>query len=123
MVTEKRIAAPKKNRIISAGRLEYEKGYDLLLESIRLIQEDLRQLNYDVHIYGSGSKKTSLVDFINQYHLNDLIKIYEPTQELNNKLAQSKIVVVPSRNEGFGMIILEAMVQDNIVISLSLIHI
>ena len=31
MVTEK-IAAPKKNRIISAGRLEYEKGYDLLLE-------------------------------------------------------------------------------------------
>ena len=117
MVTEKRIAAPKKNRIISAGRLEYEKGYDLLLESIRLIQEDLRQLNYDVHIYGSGSKKTSLVDFINQYHLNDLIKIYEPTQELNNKLAQSKIVVVPSRNEGFGMIILEAMVQDNIVIS------
>ena len=94
-----------------------QKGYDLLLESIRLIQEDLRQLNYDVHIYGSGSKKTSLVDFINQYHLNDLIKIYEPTQELNNKLAQSKIVVVPSRNEGFGMIILEAMVQDNIVIS------
>ena len=84
---------------------------------IGLIQEDLRQLNYDVHIYGSGSKKTSLVDFINQYHLNDLIKIYEPTQELNNKLAQSKIVVVPSRNEGFGMIILEAMVQDNIVIS------
>ena len=74
-------------------------------------------MNYDVHIYGSGSKKTSLVDFINQYHLNDLIKIYEPTQELNNKLAQSKIVVVPSRNEGFGMIILEAMVQDNIVIS------
>ena len=46
-----------------------------------------------------------------------MIKIYEPTQELNNKLAQSKIVVVPSRNEGFGMIILEAMVQDNIVIS------
>lgn len=74
-------------------------------------------MNYDVHIYGSGSKKTLLVDFINQYHLNDLIKIYEPTQELNNKLAQSKIVVVPSRNEGFGMIILEAMVQDNIVIS------
>ena len=56
----KRIAAPKKNRIISAGRLEYEKGYDLLLESIRLIQEDLRQLNYDVHIYGSGSKKENI---------------------------------------------------------------
>ena len=63
MVTEK-IAAPKKNRIISAGRLEYEKGYDLLLESIRLIQEDLRQLNYDVHIYGSGSRKHYLLTLL-----------------------------------------------------------
>ena len=33
------------------------------------------------------------------------------------KLAQSRMTVVPSRNEGFGMVILEAMAQDNIVIS------
>ena len=32
MVTEKELLLQKKNRIISAGRLEYEKGYDLLLE-------------------------------------------------------------------------------------------
>ena len=30
---------------------------------------------------------------------------------------QSRMTVVPSRNEGFGMVILEAMAQDNIVIS------
>lgn len=47
----------------------------------------------------------------------DIIQLNESTQDLNSKLAQSKIVVVPSRNEGFGMVILEAMAQDNIVIS------
>ena len=117
MLTEKKIAAPKKNLIISAGRLEYEKGYDLLLESVRLIQDDLRRLHYEIHIYGNGEEKEALIHFINQYQLADIIKIYESTQELSSKLAQSKIVVVPSRNEGFGMIILEAMSQENIVIS------
>ena len=64
MVTEKELLLQRKIVIISAGRLEYEKGYDLLLESIRLIQEDLRQLNYDVHIYGSGSKKHHLLTLL-----------------------------------------------------------
>ena len=54
----------------------------------------------------------------NYYHqLNDLITIHPATQHLNEKLAQSRMTVVPSRNEGFGMVILEAMAQDNIVIS------
>ncbi|MDK6297963.1 glycosyltransferase family 4 protein [Staphylococcus caprae] len=117
MITEKKIAAPKKNIIVAAGRLEYEKGFDLLLESVRLIQDYLRSLNYEVHIYGDGKEKLQLQEFINQYDLGDIIQLNESTQDLNSKLAQSKIVVVPSRNEGFGMVILEAMAQDNIVIS------
>lgn len=117
MITEKKIAAPKKNIILSAGRLEHEKGFDLLLEAVRLIQDYLRSLNYEVHIYGNGKEQHQLKAFIDQYELNDLVQLNPSTQELNSQLAQSKITVVPSRNEGFGMIILEAMVQDNIVVS------
>ena len=51
IANNKRIAAQKKNIILAAGRLEYEKGFDLLLESIRLIQDDLRHLNYELHLY------------------------------------------------------------------------
>ena len=85
---------------------------------MRLIQDYLRSLNYEVHLYGDGKEEHhQLQEFIDQYNLSDIIQINASTQELNSKLAQSKIVVVPSRNEGFGMIILEAMLQDNIVIS------
>lgn len=61
------------------------------------------------------------VDICNNWliedQLNDLITIYPATQQLNTKLSNSKITVVPSRNEGFGMVLLEAMAQDNIVIA------
>ncbi|OFV06709.1 MULTISPECIES: glycosyltransferase family 4 protein [Staphylococcus] len=117
IIDNKRIASQKKNIIIAAGRLEYEKGFDLLLESIRLIQDDLRHLNYVLHLYGDGQEKDSLIQFINQYHLQDIVELYPSTPKLDQKLAQSKITVVPSRNEGFGMVLLEAMAQDNIVIS------
>ena len=117
IANNKRIAAQKKNIILAAGRLEYEKGFDLLLESIRLIQDDLRHLNYELHLYGDGQEKEHLKQFIDQYQLQDIVHLYPATPSLNQKLAQSKITVIPSRNEGFGMVILEAMAQDNIVIS------
>lgn len=107
----------KENIIMSAGRLEFEKGFDILIESIRRIQDDLKRLNFKVEIYGDGQERESLQQLIDQHHLNDLITLYAATQQLNTKLAKSKITVVPSRNEGFGMVVLEAMAQDNIVIS------
>lgn len=49
-----------------------KKGFDLLLESVRLIQDYLRSLNYEVHIYGDGKEKLQLQEFINQYDLGIL---------------------------------------------------
>lgn len=110
-------ATKKENIIISAGRLEFEKGFDILIESVRRIQNDLKRLNFKVEIYGDGQERGHLQQLIDQHQLNDLITIYPATQQLNTKLSNSKITVVPSRNEGFGMVLLEAMAQDNIVIS------
>ncbi|UDI77615.1 glycosyltransferase family 4 protein [Staphylococcus taiwanensis] len=117
IVNNHKLNVLKENIIISAGRLEYEKGFDLLIESIRRIQDDLRKLNFTVEIYGDGQERHHLQQLINTNKLDDLITIHPATQQLNNKLAHSKITVVPSRNEGFGMVLLEAMAQDNVVIS------
>ena len=81
------------------------------------IKDTLRQKKYKIEIYGEGQEHQHLQETINHHHLNDLITIHPATQHLNEKLAQSRMTVVPSRNEGFGMVILEAMAQDNIVIS------
>ncbi|BCU53052.1 glycoside hydrolase [Staphylococcus auricularis] len=107
----------KAQRIVAAGRLEYEKGFDLLIESIRVIQQSMRQLNYTLSIYGEGTEREHLQQLIDQYELNDCITLHPHTRQLAEKLAQSEMTIVPSRNEGFGMVILEAMNQGSIVIS------
>ena len=79
----------------------------------------MRHLNYVLHLYGDGQEKDSLIQFINQYHLQDIVELYPSTPKLDQKLAQSKITVVPSRNEGFGMVLLERWLK--ITLSLALL--
>lgn len=117
MIDEPRLDVQRQKVIVAAGRLEYEKGFDLLIESINEAQETLREHGYQVHIYGNGQEKDQLNDLIHQYQLNDVIQLREPTSQLAQVLASSQITVVPSRNEGFGMVILEAMNQGSIVLS------
>ncbi|MCG7338173.1 glycosyltransferase family 4 protein [Staphylococcus sp. ACRSN] len=117
IIDEQRLYTSKSKIITAAGRLEYEKGFDLLIESINPIQHTMRQFDYQVFIYGEGQEKGQLQKSINQFGMTDIIKLKGPTQNLNKKLAMSEITVIPSRNEGFGMVILEAMNQSNIVVS------
>lgn len=117
IIDEPRYYTSKSKIITAAGRLEYEKGFDLLVDSINPIQHTLRQFGYQVFIYGEGQEQSNLQKQINTHGMSDIIKLKGATQDLSKKLAMSEITVVPSRNEGFGMVILEAMNQSNIVVS------
>ncbi|MDR5649050.1 glycosyltransferase family 4 protein [Staphylococcus nepalensis] len=117
ILNEPRLPASKDKIITAAGRLEYEKGFDLLIKSIIPIQQEVRRFKYQIHIYGDGEAHALLQQLIIDHQLADIIKLQGATQQLNEKLAMSEITVVPSRNEGFGMVILEAMNQSNIVVS------
>ncbi|PTE70116.1 glycosyltransferase family 4 protein [Staphylococcus devriesei] len=117
VINVEKLDLPKENTIISAGRLEHEKGFDILIEAVRRIQDNLRQSHFKVHIYGDGQERQNLEQLIKRSDVNDLVTIHPATPQLNEKLAQSKVTVVPSRNEGFGMVVLEALAQDNVVIS------
>ncbi|MFB3183799.1 glycosyltransferase family 4 protein, partial [Staphylococcus pseudintermedius] len=117
MIDEKRHHIMKKNQIIAAGRFEYEKGFDLLIQAVYEIQEDLRDFGYTVSIFGDGSEKEALQQQINFLRLQDLVFLRPTTQHLSTYIAESKITCIPSRNEGFGMTILEAMNQGSIVVS------
>lgn len=97
----------RKKVILSAGRFELEKGYDLLIQAVQLIQADLN--GWEVHIYGQGSEKDNLNMLISQYKLSSIIKLFSPTKELNKFMNEAQLFVLPSRFEGFGMVIIEAM--------------
>lgn len=94
-------------RIISAGRLENVKGFDLLIEAFYLISDQCPQWHID--IFGKGSCEEILKKKIVSLKLGNRITINPPTTNIYDEYFRSELYVLSSRHEGLGMSILEAM--------------
>lgn len=94
-------------RIIAVGSHSYNKGYDLLLESWKLIEA--KYPDWELNIYGKFDSEQT---FIKQKEELSLKKVffYPPVKDIREKYLESSIMVLPSRSEGFGMVLVEAMV-------------
>lgn len=96
----------KNKKIISVGRYTNEKGYDLLVEVWRKIEERNREWNCEV--YGSGDELDKLNAKIAEYNLKN-IRFNPPTQEIMEKYLESSLYVMTSRSEGLPLVLIEAM--------------
>lgn len=97
----------KNKQIISAGRLDDQKGYDLLIQAWKIVAE--KHSEWSLHIYGNGSLKNALKETIEKEGLSDSLIIKKPVSDIYNKYIESSIYVMSSRYEGFGMVLIEAM--------------
>lgn len=93
--------------VISVGRLNYQKGYDRLVEAWKHVAEQYP--DWTLQIYGSGELKEELENQIRLYGLQSSILINPPTNDIYNRLMASSIYVLSSRYEGLPMVLLEAM--------------
>lgn len=92
--------------IVSVGRLAKEKGHDLLIKSFKDIKKSLD--NVKLLIAGKGPEKSALSQIADQI---DPENIYLPghIDEIQAVYSAADIYVQPSRYEGFGLSVLEAM--------------
>jgi|GEM_PF-328694 len=96
------------------GQLEKRKGVDILLKSLSL----LKNQDWELTIIGDGSEKNNLVK------LSKKLKIYSNIifcGYLNNEIVQEKIkefdsLILPSRYDGWGAVINEALTVGTLVI-------
>lgn len=98
----------KYKKIIAAGRLEKQKGFDLLIEAWNLIEE--KSNGWELDIFGEGSLKADLQTQIDLYGLKK-IHLKPFTENLNKEMNQAGMFVLSSRYEGFGLVLLEAQAQ------------
>lgn len=96
----------KEKRIICVGSISYNKGYDLLIEAWNLIAKDFPDWKIDIFGKGDASKYQKM---INDYHLQESIHFCGPTNNVQQEMSHSSFLVLPSRSEGFGMVLIEAM--------------
>lgn len=94
-------------RIISVGRLNHQKGFDILIDTWKLIAN--KYPDWSIHIYGDGELKNTLLEQISRYELNDSIFIHSATSDIYTKYQEHEFFVMTSRYEGFGLVLAEAM--------------
>lgn len=106
---------PREKRVIGVGRLIYQKGFDMLVEAWRAV--NAFHPDWRLDIFGSGPDAGSLRRQISGCGLDGSITIHEPTAEIAAEYARSSLMVLSSRYEGFGLVLIEAMLQGTPCVS------
>lgn len=92
--------------IFAAGRLTKVKGFDLLIKSWKLLEE--KYPKWSVLIAGDGEDKEMLEQAIKDAGLHHFHLIGN-VSGIEQYYQKAELFVLPSRDEGFGMVLLEAM--------------
>lgn len=94
-------------RVISVGRLEFQKGFDYLIQIWAKIHEFYP--DWQLYIIGNGSQYDYLHKMIESFKLNDVVFLTPATATISKEYLQSSIYAMTSRYEGLPMVLLEAM--------------
>jgi len=91
--------------ILAVGRLEYQKGFDLLLEALALMEHQRARLV----ILGEGSRREELTRQAQQLGLADRVEMPGFCNDPGSYFARARVFALPSRWEGFGCVVVESM--------------
>ena len=104
-----------KNRtfhFVQVSRLKIsQKGQDIFISAINELVNVRNIRNFQVHFIGDGESRPMLEEMVQKFHLEDYV-IFEgtkPQDYLFEHLADFDCFVQPSRYEGFGLTVAEAM--------------
>lgn len=100
-------ASLENKKVISVGRLEYQKGYDNLIICFNEIHK--KYPDWKLDIWGDGSLRNELQSSIDRVGLNGIITLCGHSNDIDSKLNDASIFVLSSRFEGFPMVLVEAM--------------
>ena len=106
--------ADKHPILIAAGRMVPKKGLDVLLRAVAIMNNDL-----PLTLVGDGPEKDTLKALAREIGIESRVT-FQPTKSRSQVLAamaESQVVIIPSRLEPFGMVALEAMSQGKPVVA------
>lgn len=96
-------------RVIAVGRLDYQKGFDRLIEAWELIQRTGKFADWRLDIFGQGEWREMLQQMIDEKGLQDTVQIHRPIKQIGEEYVKSSLLVMSSHYEGFPMVMIEAM--------------
>jgi glycosyltransferase involved in cell wall biosynthesis len=95
----------------AAGRLEPQKGFDVLLRALRDVEDATLVL------IGDGGEYEHLRSLARSLELGDRIVWQDWSDDVRSYLPTFDIFVLPSRFEGFPLVVLEALLAETAVVA------
>jgi glycosyltransferase involved in cell wall biosynthesis len=101
-------ASEQKCDIIFVGRLIKEKNVDILIKAIYIARNNFPDIK--CFIIGNGPEKRNLTELVIKYGLLGKIRFFDfmKYDDVIARIKSSKMLVLPSSREGFGMVVIEA---------------
>ena len=93
--------------VVGLGRLVPIKGFDLLVRALPAVAEHVPSAR--VLLVGDGAEREHLEALAAALRLTGRLRLAGETLDVAAHLAAADVVAVPSRNEGMGRVIVEAM--------------
>ena len=100
-------SACENKQAIIVGRYNSAKGYNYLIDAWSDVYK--KHPDWIINIFGSGEYKEKVRKQINDYGLQDVVIMNDPTDNIMEEYLKSSIYVMSSVFEGFAMVLLEAM--------------
>ena len=97
------------HRVIAVGGLDYQKGFDRLIEAWSIVKKDSEYSDWRLDIFGQGEWKEMQEGMIRDLGLEDSARVNHPTNEIWNEYSRSSMLVMSSHFEGLPMVMIEAM--------------
>lgn len=104
-----------KKLIVSVGRLEHQKGFDIIPEIALKLQKD--KIDFLWLIIGDGSLYDELDESINKYDLNHFVHLKGFCKNSLPYIKNAYIYFQPSFHEGFPTTISEAVVLEKVIVA------
>ena len=104
-----RLSDQTEKRVIAVGRLDYQKGFDRLIEAWALVQKNPALHAWRLDIFGQGEWLEMLERMIRERDLTSSARINAPSKQIGEEYANSSLLVMSSHYEGFPMVMIEAM--------------
>lgn len=98
-----------RKRIIAVGRLDYQKGFDRLIQAWELVQKNKAFKEWHLDVFGQGEWHGMLQQMIDERGLQYSMTLNAPTKAIGKEYAGSAMLVMSSNYEGFPMVMIEAM--------------
>jgi glycosyltransferase involved in cell wall biosynthesis len=102
-------------KIGTIGRLVPQKDYPTFLNAFSNVLKSVP--NTDLYVVGEGNLQEELINLSKSLGINDKVHWIGKTEYIKDFLSKIDLFILPSKYEGFGLVLLEAMVAKKPIIA------